>query len=132
MTDIRISDKDIQEWKRRKVELEAEIGSINRKLELVKLVAGEAGSASGASAMQGTETKAETILDILKETKHAKAPKDIKAVLRARNASEKTWGRDYIYVHQILNRDKKRNHPMFRTTGTGRYLPAHNEIDLSM
>ncbi len=28
MTDIRISDKDIQEWTRRKTELEAEISSI--------------------------------------------------------------------------------------------------------
>ena len=69
-------------------------------------------------------TKGEIILNILKENKHAMAPKHIKAVLKAQNATEKTWGQDYIYVHQILNRDKKRNHPMFRTTNTGRYLPA--------
>ena len=137
MTDIRITDKNIQEWKQRLDEVETEImrleyekKSIQGDLEFVRRRAAEAKKGAGAPTKEVANTKAETILSILKETKRPMAPKDLKAVLRERKASEKTWGPDYVYVHQILNRDKKRNHPMFRTTNTGRYLPASGQAEL--
>ncbi len=138
MTSIHISEKDIEEWQKRLNEVEAQImqlegekNAIRRKLEFVKIYDREARQKAGRPTEQVAETKAETILSILKETKRPMAPKDLKAVLRARQASEKTWGPDYGYVHQILNRDKKRNQPMFRRTGKGRYLPSLDQTELS-
>ena len=118
--DIRITDKDIDQWEREKTLLEAKLRRINRKLDFVSDIKHDQKNMTArhkliksASRVIGVEplttravrhSKGDPVVKILREKDRYMTPLEIKDIMADRQIPGK-WGENYFYVHGVLRRE---------------------------
>ena len=110
LINIRITDEDVLEWRGQRVKLQEQLTELDRKLELVDLLAKSNGSNATPDlpALRDFSAldKYGKILCILKNENNYMSPKEIKNSLRQHEETSEVWGKDLGYVHQVLKRLK--------------------------
>lgn len=112
MSDIVITEKEIEGWKVEKVrlegtikELQAKLDIVNRRLEALRLFSVNSDELLSNAAKEPAELTGPTVvLSVLERAGKPMKPKEVKEAVLKTDFPKEKWGKSFGYLYAVLSR----------------------------